>query len=71
MVWYPAYGVRNDGSDYEVHVSGKTPDAWLVEVKDTAMGFPGYLSSLPQDITGKPTAVRHSRGSRSRHWEPE
>jgi hypothetical protein len=56
---------------YEGYVKGKLPDAWLVEVKDTARGFPGYVSSLPQDITGKATETRRSRGSRSRHWEPK
>ncbi|MFQ6131982.1 MAG: hypothetical protein ACE5R4_08105 [Armatimonadota bacterium] len=71
LVWYPAYQVVRKGNVYEGYVEGKLPDAWLVEVKDTAMGFPGYVSSLPQDITGKPTAVRQSRGSRPRHWAPK
>jgi hypothetical protein len=72
LVWYPAYDARPKGDGYyEAYVDGKTPDAWLVEVKDTAMGFPGYLSSLPQDITHKRTVVRRSRGSLSRHWAPK
>jgi len=72
LVWYPTFGSRAlaDGT-YESFADGKTPDAWLVEVKDTAMGFPGYVSSLPQDITHKPTAVRKSQGSRSRQWAPK
>ncbi len=70
LVWYPEFMVRKEGDVFEGYVKGKLPDAWLVEIKDTAGGFPGYLSSLPQDITGKKTATRKSRGSRSRHWEP-
>ena len=60
----------DSGDVYEGYVSGKLPDAWLVEVKDIAGGYASYLSSLPQDITGLPTATRTSRGSRSRLWEP-
>jgi len=71
LVWYPEFMVRKKGGFYEGYVKGKLPDAWLMEVKDTAQGFPGYLTSLPQDITGKQTATRKSRGSRSRHWEPK
>jgi hypothetical protein len=68
LVWYPEIMKRKEGNLYEGYVDGKLPDAWLVEVKDTAGGFAGYISSLPQDITGKPTKERISRGSRSRHW---
>ena len=70
LVWYPEFMVRRNGDVYEGYVSGRRPDAWLVEVKDTALGFPAYLTSLPQDITGKKTETRLSRGSRSRQWEP-
>ncbi|MEN6560002.1 MAG: hypothetical protein ABFD52_04425 [Acidobacteriota bacterium] len=70
LVWYPEFMVRTDGDFYEGYVSGRRPDAWLVEIKDTAQGFPSYLSSLPQDITGKKAETRVSRGSRSRQWEP-
>lgn len=70
LMWYPSF-MSQKGDLYETFVSGKLPDAWLVEVKDTANGFVGYLSSLPQDITGKPTEERYSRGWRSRLWEPK
>jgi len=70
LVWYPEFMINTGEDVYEGYVKGKLPDAWLVEVKDTAQGFPGYLSSLPQDITGKKTETRISRGSRSRQWEP-
>jgi len=48
------------------YMSGKLPDAWLAEVKDFTHGYVIYLSSLPQNIAGLPTATRTSRGSRSR-----
>jgi hypothetical protein len=69
LFWYPEFMVKNEKGYYEGFVKGKLPDAWLVEVKDIARGFPGYISSLPQDITGKKTARKKSRGSRSRNWE--
>ena len=72
LVWYPEFMVRKGESDvFQGYVKGKLPDAWLVEVKHTAQGFPGYISSLPQDKTGKQTETKRSRGSRSRHWAPK
>ncbi len=72
LVWYPEFMVRQGPSDvYQGYVKGKLPDAWLVEVKDTALGFPGYVSSLPQDITGLQTETKRSQGSRSRYWTPK
>jgi hypothetical protein len=71
LVWYPEFMIPKGDGVWTGLVTGKLPDAWLVEVKDTAGGFPGYLTSLPTDITGKKTAVRKSRGSRSRNWEPK
>lgn len=70
LMWYPAF-MHSQGDFYEAFVPGELPDAWMVEVKDTGKGFPGYISSLPQDITGKPTEERYSRGWRSRNWEPK
>lgn len=68
LVWYPTLlHPRPDGT-YEGYVHGRTPDAWLVEVHDTALGFRGYVSSLPQDITGKPVERRNGRGM-PRDWE--
>ena len=71
LMWYPEFMVKQDDGSWAGYVKGKTPDAWLIEVKDTAGGFPGYVTSLPQDITGKETKNRTSRGSRSRNWEPK
>ncbi|MBN1123397.1 MAG: DUF2961 domain-containing protein [Sedimentisphaerales bacterium] len=71
LVWYPEFMVKQNDGFYEGYVKGKLPDAWLVEVKDTAGGCPGYVSSLPQDITGKRIETKKSRGSRSRHWSPK
>lgn len=71
LIWHPEFMVENEEGCYEGYVKGKLPDAWLVEVKDTALEYPGYLTSLPQDITGKPTETWKSRGSRSRLWGPK
>ena len=71
LVWYPEFMIERSDGYYEGFVKGKLPDAWLVEVKDIACGVPGYVSSLPQDITGKKTETKRSRGSRSRHWAPK
>jgi hypothetical protein len=53
LFWRPSLMTKQNDGFYEGFVSGKLPDAWLVEVKDIANGVPGYISSLPQDITGK------------------
>jgi hypothetical protein len=71
LVWYPEFMVKTDGDYYEGFVRGRLPDAWLIEVKDIAGGVAGYVSSLPQDITGKRTETKRSRGSRSRLWAPK
>ena len=70
LMWYPV-PMRKNGEIHEAFLPGKVPDAWLVEVKDLARGVVGYVSSAPQDITGKETKERVSRGSRPRLWEPK
>jgi pimeloyl-ACP methyl ester carboxylesterase len=71
IVWYPVVmlPVEGQGNLYQGYEMGKTPDAWFVEVEDIAKGVHGYVTSCPQNITGKPAEERTSRGSRSRHWE--
>ena len=68
LVWYPVVMRRNADGIYEGFSRGRTPDAWFVEVHDAARGFRGYVTSCPQNITGKPVEERRSRGSRSRQW---
>jgi pimeloyl-ACP methyl ester carboxylesterase len=70
LMWYPVR-LQKAGEAYEGFLSGKLPDAWYVEVKDIAKGAPGYVSSVPQDISHKETKERVSRGSRPRAWEPK
>jgi len=55
---------------YEAVLYGKMPDAFMIEVGDIAMGFPGYVSSTPRKLTDAPVIERISRGSRPRLWEP-
>ena len=68
LMWYPEFMVSKGDGVWEGYVKGKLPDAWMVEVKDTAMGYPGYVSTLLQDITHKEIKRRTSRGSRSPNW---
>ena len=66
IMWYPEQ-MQLKGDVYQAFVEGKLPDAWLVEVHDIGAGFQGYVSSLPQDITKKPTR-RRSGGGMPRLW---
>ena len=70
LVWYPEFMIPQDDGTWAGYVKGRLPDAWIVEVKDIASGRAGYVTSLPQDITGKQTMRRISKGSRSRNWTP-
>jgi hypothetical protein len=70
LVWYPEFMVKQPDETWAGYVKGRRPDAWMVEVKDIAGGRPGYVTSLPRDISGKQTMRRISRGSRSRNWTP-
>jgi len=54
--WFMA--PRGDGY-YEASVPGAMPDAFLVEVADTAQGVPGYVTSLPQKLTDAPVQERN------------
>ncbi len=48
-----------EGDYYETSVPGAMPDAYLIEVADTAQGVPGYVTSLPQKLTDAPVAERN------------
>jgi PhoPQ-activated pathogenicity-related protein len=69
LMWYHLL-MRKVGDHYETTLSGKMPDAFMIEVGDIAMGYPGYVSSTPQKLTDAPVIERRSRGSRPRLWEP-
>ncbi|MBN2505420.1 MAG: hypothetical protein JXQ71_01875 [Verrucomicrobia bacterium] len=69
VMWYHIL-MRPVGDRYEGFLPGKTPDAFMVEVGDIALGFPGYVSSLPQKLTGAPVVERVSRGPYPRLWSP-
>ena len=68
LMWYHLL-MHRQGDDYEAVLPGKIPDAFMIEVGDTARGIPGYVSSLPQKLTPAPVVERRSRGSRPRLWE--
>lgn len=70
LMWYHLIMRPVDGA-YEAFLPGKKPDAFLVEVGDTALGFPGYVSSLPRKLTEAPVEERVSRGPYPRLWSRE
>lgn len=69
LMWYHLL-MRKVGDRYEAVLPGKMPDAFMVEVGDIAMGFPGYVSSVPVKLTDAPVIERQSRGSLPRLWQP-
>ncbi|MBN2021716.1 MAG: hypothetical protein JW809_02895 [Pirellulales bacterium] len=69
LMWYE-WTMRKAGDHYELAVFGAAPDAFMVEVGDTAMGFPGYVSSLPQKLTDAPVVERAPSRGMPRHWRP-
>jgi hypothetical protein len=70
VMWYHIV-MRPVGDYYEGFLPGKKPDAFMVEVGDTALGFPGYISSLPQKLTDTPVLERVSRGPFPKQWSRE
>ena len=71
LMWYHLLMRPVGEHSYEAVLHGKVPDAFMVEVGDIAMGFPGYVSSTPRKLTDAPVVERRSRGSRPRLWEPD
>lgn len=69
LMWYHLL-MNKVGDHYEAVLPGKIPDAFMVEVGDVAMGYSGYVSSLPYKLTDAPVVERRSRGSLPRLWQP-
>ena len=46
--------MQKHGDHYETSVPGRKTDAYMIEVADTATGFPDYVTSLPFKLTDKP-----------------
>ena len=70
VMWYHLL-MRKAGDAYEAFLPGRKPDAFMIEVGDTALGFPGYVSSVPHKLTDAPVVERVSRGAYPRLWSPE
>ena len=60
LMWYD-WLMENRGDYYEARVPGAMPDAFMIEVADTAQGIPGYVTSLPQKLTDAPVVERDPR----------
>lgn len=56
-LWFEWFMAKN-GDYYEASVPSDMPDAFMVEVADTAQGIPGYVTSLPQKLTDAPVEER-------------
>lgn len=67
---YPTLVLSNPGTHADF-LPAEKPDAFRVEVGDTALGFPGYVSSLPQKLTDALVLERVSRGPYPKLWSPE
>ena len=59
LMWFE-WIMRKEGDHYETSVPGRKPDAYMIEVADTAMGFPGYVTSLPIKLTDAPVKDREA-----------
>lgn len=61
LMWYDWFMRKTDGDYYETLIYGAKPDAFMIEVADKAMGYRGYVTSLPQKISDAPVVQRNSR----------
>ncbi|MBN1417401.1 MAG: hypothetical protein JXP34_01415 [Planctomycetes bacterium] len=59
LMWFE-WIMQKNGDYYETSVPGRKVDAYMIEVADTAMGFPGYVTSLPIKVTDKPVEPRRA-----------
>lgn len=59
LMWFE-WIMQERGDYYETSVPGRKPDAYMIEVADTAMGFPGYVTSLPIKLTDAPVKDREA-----------
>jgi hypothetical protein len=57
LMWYD-WLMEKQGDYYEARVPGEMPDAFMIEVADTAQGIPGYVTGLPQKLTDTPVVER-------------
>ena len=59
LMWFE-WIMQKNGDHYETSVPGRKADAYMIEVADTAMGFPGYVTSLPIKLTDAPVKDREA-----------
>ena len=60
LMWFE-WIMNKEGDYYETSVPGRKADAYMIEVADTAIGFPGYVTSLPMKLTDTPVKDREAR----------
>ncbi len=57
LMWFEWLMWKN-GDYYETSVPGAPVDAYMIEVADTALGVPGYITSLPIKVSDTPVLDR-------------
>ncbi len=57
LMWFE-WLMTDRGDYYETSVPGRKADAYMIEVGDIAMGFPGYVTSLPIKLNDAPVKDR-------------
>ncbi len=57
LIWFE-WLMTDRGDYYETSVPGRKADAYMIEVGDIAMGYPGYVTSLPIKLTDEPVQDR-------------
>ncbi len=71
LMWHPFLMRRQPDGTYQAFLQGKTPDAWLVEVEDAAMGHRGYVTSPARKLTDVPVERPGENGWLPRAWAPK
>lgn len=60
LMWFE-WIMQKRGDYYETSAPGQKVDAYMIEVADMAMGFPGYVTSLPIKVTDAPVLDRKAQ----------
>jgi PhoPQ-activated pathogenicity-related protein len=60
LMWFE-WIMQKRGDYHETSVPGQKVDAYMIEVTDIAMGFPGYVTSLPIKVTNAPVLDRKAQ----------
>jgi len=68
VMWFHRIMEPTGNGFYEENLPGVAPDAFFIEVGDIANGIPGYVSSVPINVTNRRVAEKNPRGDFPRGW---